>query len=122
MAAKRFFDESGSNPDQPNEKRMRTRPSFASYVFTINSSYMSNEKKNSLEYYILTIFSLDSVIGEVVMGNFFQNFCSVLEPMLRKVVCIYEQFAFILLFYYFHITLYKSYYILTYNYENNSGD
>ncbi|KAM7482981.1 hypothetical protein LguiB_007564 [Lonicera macranthoides] len=40
----------------------------------------------SLEYILFTIFLLDSVIGEVVMGNFFQNFCSVLEPMLRKVV------------------------------------
>lgn len=53
MAAKRFFD---SDEDQPNQKRMKTRPSFA------------------------------SVIREVVMVNFFENFCSALEPMLRKVV------------------------------------
>uniref|UniRef100_A0A5B7BXK3 Uncharacterized protein n=1 Tax=Davidia involucrata TaxID=16924 RepID=A0A5B7BXK3_DAVIN len=57
MAAKRFFDESGSDDlDQPNDKRMRTRPSFS------------------------------SVIREVVMVNCFQNFCSALEPMLRRVV------------------------------------
>jgi hypothetical protein len=30
--------------------------------------------------------SLSSVVGEVLVGNFFQHFCSVLEPMLRKVV------------------------------------
>ncbi|KAA8541260.1 hypothetical protein F0562_025133 [Nyssa sinensis] len=56
MAAKRFFDESGSDPDEPNNKRIRTRPSFS------------------------------SVIREVVMVNFLQNFCSALEPMLRRVV------------------------------------
>uniref|UniRef100_A0A5B7BZI9 Uncharacterized protein n=1 Tax=Davidia involucrata TaxID=16924 RepID=A0A5B7BZI9_DAVIN len=56
MAPKRCLDESGSDPDQPNDKRIRTRPSFA------------------------------SVIGEVVMGNFLQDFCSALEPMLRRVV------------------------------------
>ncbi|KAA8542730.1 hypothetical protein F0562_023882 [Nyssa sinensis] len=56
MAAKRFSDESRSDPDQPNDKRMRTRP------------------------------SLSSVISEVVKGNFVQNFCSALEPMLRRVV------------------------------------
>ncbi|KAF7134920.1 hypothetical protein RHSIM_Rhsim08G0131200 [Rhododendron simsii] len=54
MAAKRFFNDSDS--EQPNGKRMRTRPSFA------------------------------SVIGEVVMVNCLKNFCSALEPMLRKVV------------------------------------
>ncbi|KAG5536126.1 hypothetical protein RHGRI_023793 [Rhododendron griersonianum] len=54
MAAKRFFNDSDS--DQPNGKRMRARPSFA------------------------------SVIGEVVMVNCLKNFCSALEPMLRKVV------------------------------------
>ncbi|XP_010032156.2 protein SAR DEFICIENT 1 isoform X1 [Eucalyptus grandis] len=56
MAAKRFFSESGSDSDPPSEKRMRTRPSFA------------------------------SVIGEVVMVNSLKNFCSGLEPMLRRVV------------------------------------
>ncbi|TXG51436.1 hypothetical protein EZV62_023960 [Acer yangbiense] len=56
MAAKRFLSESGSNPDQPPEKRPRNRPSFA------------------------------SVIGEVVMVNSIQNFFSALEPMLRRVV------------------------------------
>ncbi|XP_030455603.1 protein SAR DEFICIENT 1-like [Syzygium oleosum] len=56
MAAKRFFGESGSDSDPPSEKRMRTRPSFA------------------------------SVIGEVVMVNSLKNFCSGLEPMLRRVV------------------------------------
>ncbi|KAI3454892.1 hypothetical protein Pfo_011555 [Paulownia fortunei] len=53
MAAKRFFD---GDEDEPNQKRMKTRPSFA------------------------------SVIREVVMVNFFENFCSALEPMLRRVV------------------------------------
>ncbi|KAG6386013.1 hypothetical protein SASPL_154897 [Salvia splendens] len=53
MAAKRFF---GGDEDQPNQKRIKTRPSFA------------------------------SVIKEVVMVNFFENFCSSLEPMLRRVV------------------------------------
>ncbi|CAK7349692.1 unnamed protein product [Dovyalis caffra] len=57
MAAKRFLDEPGSNPDQPgDQKRMRTRPSFA------------------------------SVIGEAVMVNSLKNFCLALEPMLRRVV------------------------------------
>ncbi|GLU12989.1 hypothetical protein SLE2022_296400 [Rubroshorea leprosula] len=56
MAAKRLFSESGSDPDEPNDKRMRTRPSFA------------------------------AVIGEVIMGNYLQNLCSALEPVLRKVV------------------------------------
>ncbi|XP_057480131.1 protein SAR DEFICIENT 1-like isoform X1 [Actinidia eriantha] len=56
MGAKRFLDESSKYPDQPNAKRMKTRPSFA------------------------------SVIGEVVMVNCLQNFFSALEPMLRKVV------------------------------------
>ncbi|KAK3225291.1 hypothetical protein Dsin_005153 [Dipteronia sinensis] len=56
MAAKRFLNESGSDPDQPPEKRPRNRPSFA------------------------------SVIGEVVMVNSIQNFFSALEPMLRRVV------------------------------------
>ncbi|KAF8037741.1 hypothetical protein BT93_B0546 [Corymbia citriodora subsp. variegata] len=56
MAAKRFFGEAGSDSDPPPEKRMRARPSFA------------------------------SVIGEVVMVNSLKNFCSGLEPMLRRVV------------------------------------
>ncbi|PIN05757.1 hypothetical protein CDL12_21700 [Handroanthus impetiginosus] len=53
MAAKRLFD---GDDDQPNQKRMKNRPSFA------------------------------SVIRDVVMANFFENFCSSLEPMLRRVV------------------------------------
>ncbi|KAL2465151.1 Protein SAR DEFICIENT 1 [Abeliophyllum distichum] len=53
MAAKRLFDE---DQDQPNQKRMKTRP------------------------------SLVSVIREVVMVNFLENFCSTLEPMIRRVV------------------------------------
>ncbi|KAG5572326.1 hypothetical protein H5410_062092 [Solanum commersonii] len=57
MATKRFFDDF-VDPDsnQPNYKRLRKAPSFA------------------------------SVIKEVVMVNFLDNFCSALEPMLRKVV------------------------------------
>lgn len=56
MAAKRFLDESGSDQNEPTERRIRTRPSFA------------------------------SVIGKVVMGNSLHNFCSALEPVLRRVV------------------------------------
>ncbi|GMY15309.1 protein SAR DEFICIENT 1 [Fagus crenata] len=56
MAAKRFLNESESNQDQPPEKRMKSRPSFA------------------------------SVIGEVVMVNSLQNLFSALEPLLRRVV------------------------------------
>ncbi|XP_052179945.1 protein SAR DEFICIENT 1 [Diospyros lotus] len=56
MAAKRFLDDSGTDPDHPNGKRIKTSRSLA------------------------------SVIGEVVTGNFLQNFCSTLEPMLRRVV------------------------------------
>ncbi|KAK9278517.1 hypothetical protein L1049_028084 [Liquidambar formosana] len=56
MAAKRFLNESGSDPDEQSEKRKRTRPSLA------------------------------SVIGEAVMVNSLQNFCSTLEPLLRRVV------------------------------------
>ncbi|XP_057473432.1 protein SAR DEFICIENT 1-like [Actinidia eriantha] len=56
MAAKRYFNESEADPDQHHEKRTRTRPSFA------------------------------SVIGELLMVNCMNNFCSALEPMLRKVV------------------------------------
>lgn len=57
MAAKRLFHDS-ADPDsnQSNYKRIRKTPSFA------------------------------SVIKEVVMVNFLDNFCSALEPMLRKVV------------------------------------
>ncbi|GFP99981.1 hypothetical protein PHJA_002142200 [Phtheirospermum japonicum] len=53
MAAKRNFH---GDEDQPTQKRMKIRPSFA------------------------------SVIREVVMVNFFENFCSALTPMLRRVV------------------------------------
>ncbi|KAJ0048950.1 hypothetical protein Pint_16507 [Pistacia integerrima] len=56
MAAKRFFNESGADSDQPPEKKPRTRPTFA------------------------------SVIGEVVMVNSIQNLFSAIEPMLRRVV------------------------------------
>ncbi|KAJ8540524.1 hypothetical protein K7X08_032511 [Anisodus acutangulus] len=57
MAAKRFFDDSADlDSNQPNYKRIRKTPSFA------------------------------SVIKEVVMVNFLDNFCSALEPMLRRVV------------------------------------
>lgn len=56
MAAKRFFDDSDTDPNQPNYKRMRTAPSFA------------------------------SVIKEVVMVKFLDNVSSALEPMLRRVV------------------------------------
>ncbi|XP_050257294.1 protein SAR DEFICIENT 1 [Quercus robur] len=56
MAAKRYFNESESNEDQPPEKKMKSRPSFA------------------------------SVIGEVVMVNSLQNLFSALEPLLRRVV------------------------------------
>ncbi|KAJ8536034.1 hypothetical protein K7X08_034435 [Anisodus acutangulus] len=59
MAAKRFFDDSDPDQNQPNYKRMRstsTRPSFA------------------------------SVIKEVVMVNFLDNVSSALEPMLRRVI------------------------------------
>lgn len=57
MATKRFFDDF-VDPDsnRPNYKRLRKTPSFA------------------------------SVIKEVVKVNFLDNFCSALEPMLRKVV------------------------------------
>ncbi|XP_023755114.1 protein SAR DEFICIENT 1 isoform X1 [Lactuca sativa] len=56
MTGKRFADE--AEPDQywQNERRRRARPSLA------------------------------SAIGEVVKMNFVQNFCTVLEPMLRRVV------------------------------------
>lgn len=54
MAAKRFLN--GSDPEEPPEKRTRTRPSFA------------------------------SVIEEAVMVNSFQNLFSALEPLLRRVV------------------------------------
>jgi len=56
MAAKRYFNASESNEDQPPEKKMKSRPSFA------------------------------SVIGEVVMVNSLQNLFSALEPLLRRVV------------------------------------
>ncbi|KAF5957909.1 hypothetical protein HYC85_005134 [Camellia sinensis] len=55
MSSKRFFDESKTDPDHPNGKKIRPTP------------------------------SLSSKIGEVVVGNFLDNFCSVLEPMLRRV-------------------------------------
>ncbi|KAJ6687781.1 hypothetical protein OIU74_016472 [Salix koriyanagi] len=57
MAAKRFLDEPGSDLDQQgDQKRKRTRPSFA------------------------------SVIGEAVMVNSLKNLCLALEPMIRRVV------------------------------------
>lgn len=57
MAAKRLFRDSGSDQEEPNErKRPRNIPSFA------------------------------SVIAEVMMGKSFGNLCSALEPVLRKVV------------------------------------
>ncbi|KAL1810706.1 hypothetical protein ACET3Z_020771 [Daucus carota] len=55
-AAKRFSDHLDSNSDQQNEKRRRTGPRLA------------------------------TVIREVIAGNFMQNFCSALEPMIRRVV------------------------------------
>ncbi|KAL3512230.1 hypothetical protein ACH5RR_024947 [Cinchona calisaya] len=57
MAAKRLFDDSDNDPGQPNYKRIKT-----------------------------TIPSFSSVIKEVVTLNFLENFCSALEPMLRRVV------------------------------------
>ncbi|KAK3021008.1 hypothetical protein RJ639_046038 [Escallonia herrerae] len=68
MPAKRSFHESGSDKDQQNEKRRRTRPTLASYVLETQPS------------------CLFLVISEVLLGNFLQNFCSALEPMLRSVV------------------------------------
>ncbi|KAF1001558.1 protein SAR DEFICIENT 1 [Apium graveolens] len=56
MAAKRFSDQFESSSDQQNEKRRRTGPRLA------------------------------TVIQEVIAGNFLQNFCSALEPMIRRVV------------------------------------
>lgn len=58
MAAKRLFDDSDNDhSEQSIPKRIKTtKPSFA------------------------------SVIKEVVTLNFFENFCSALEPMLRRVV------------------------------------
>ncbi|XP_027122520.1 protein SAR DEFICIENT 1 [Coffea arabica] len=58
MAAKRLFDDSDNDhSDQSNPKRIKTtKPTFA------------------------------SVIKEVVTLNFLENFCSSLEPMLRRVV------------------------------------
>ncbi|CAI9754565.1 unnamed protein product [Fraxinus pennsylvanica] len=53
MAAKRLFDD---DEDQPNQKRMKTKPSFA------------------------------SVVREAALVNFLENFGSTLEPMLRRVV------------------------------------
>ncbi|CAK9145365.1 unnamed protein product [Ilex paraguariensis] len=56
MAAERFSDESGPDPDQPNQKRTGTKPCFA------------------------------SVIREVVKVNLVEKLCSTLEPMVRRVV------------------------------------
>ncbi|XP_047313955.1 protein SAR DEFICIENT 1-like [Impatiens glandulifera] len=56
MAAKRYFPESGIDMDHQTAKRTKSKPSFA------------------------------SVISEVLMVNFMQNFCSTMEPMIRKVV------------------------------------
>ncbi|CAA2984227.1 protein SAR DEFICIENT 1-like [Olea europaea var. sylvestris] len=53
MAAKRFFDE---DEDQPNQKRMKNKPSLA------------------------------SVVREAGMVNFLEKFASTLEPVLRRVV------------------------------------
>ncbi|KVH29552.1 Calmodulin binding protein-like protein [Cynara cardunculus var. scolymus] len=53
---KRFADNPESDQCWQNERRQRTRPSLA------------------------------SAIGEVVKMNFVQNFCTALEPMLRRVV------------------------------------
>jgi len=42
MAAKRLLNDSERDPDKPDDKRMRnnpTRPSFASYVLYLYSSY-----------------------------------------------------------------------------------
>ncbi|KAF8399088.1 hypothetical protein HHK36_014954 [Tetracentron sinense] len=71
MAAKRLLDQSSSDPDQPDGKRIRTRPSFAAFVgFIVTWGFLH----------------LNSVIGEVVMVQSIQKFCSALEPLLRKVV------------------------------------
>ncbi|XP_010537458.1 PREDICTED: protein SAR DEFICIENT 1 [Tarenaya hassleriana] len=56
MAGKRFFEDFDSDLQKPTEKRMKSRPSFA------------------------------SVIGEVIMVNSLNNLCSALEPLIRKVV------------------------------------
>ncbi|KAM7268629.1 hypothetical protein ACFE04_010795 [Oxalis oulophora] len=58
MAAKRFLNESSSSDDQDdqNERRTRTRPSFA------------------------------NIVGEVTAMNSFRNLFSTIEPLLRRVV------------------------------------
>ncbi|XP_010265059.1 PREDICTED: calmodulin-binding protein 60 B-like [Nelumbo nucifera] len=56
MAAKRLLDDSGRDPAEPEGKKMKTRPSFA------------------------------AVISEAVMVKSLQNFCSALEPLIRRVV------------------------------------
>ncbi|KAF5730343.1 hypothetical protein HS088_TW20G00716 [Tripterygium wilfordii] len=56
MAAKRFFDDSTSDPDSPTGRRIRSRPSLA------------------------------SVVGQAVVANSIQNLCMILEPMLKRVV------------------------------------
>ncbi|KAF8407786.1 hypothetical protein HHK36_006922 [Tetracentron sinense] len=56
VIAKRLLDQSGSDEDQPDEKRMRTRPSLA------------------------------AIIREVVMMKSLENFLSTMEPLLRRVV------------------------------------
>ncbi|KAG5007579.1 hypothetical protein JHK82_025502 [Glycine max] len=57
MSAKRFFNDSDQDPENPGGKRMRnTRPSFA------------------------------SVIGEVVMVKNLENLFSAMEPLLKRVV------------------------------------
>lgn len=61
MAAKRFFDDNDNDPDQQpiyNHKRIKSSSTP----------------------------SLASVVKEVVMVKFLENFCSTLEPLLRRVV------------------------------------
>lgn len=102
MAAKRFFPESGSDLDHPNEKRARTRPTFASYATDLSISIRITSalhicirnrefwiEKYASSWSAITIFCSFrscSIIGEVVMANSLQNFCTALEPMLRRVV------------------------------------
>lgn len=60
MAAKRFFSDSGSDPAQPPNKQMRTRPTFASWATLSSSIHLLRIYDDLILTYGFSDFGFDS--------------------------------------------------------------
>lgn len=60
MAAKRFFSDSGSDPAQPPNKQMRTRPTFASWATLSSSIHLLRVHDDLILIYGFSDFGFDS--------------------------------------------------------------